>query len=476
MAHPDHQLIRIVRCSDGEVAVKVKYVPRFDYGLTTPEARDARRRPRGHLRRRRRARPAERAAVRARGALGDRGQPHARRGRGGVRRPYLRAPARARAAPADARRGARQFDGTVARWAAWAERCMYEARIRRGRAQRARAQGADERADRRDRRCGDHLAARRDRRRAELGLPLLLAARLGADAERALRARLRGRGERVHGWLAANDRGPGGELQIMYGVGGERLLPEVELDWLEGYRGSRPVRIGNGAYSQFQLDVFGELMDTVWVYRQHGGEIDDVFWEFLGRVAGAVIEPLAPARPGHLGVRGEPLHFVYSKVMVWVGASTASCGSPSSTARGHPRRVGGANRDELRELIEREGVDAESGAFLQSFGDGRQARRVEPDDPARGLRRHSDPRAVRDLRADRGGALCGRFRLPLRHGRRGRLSGDEATFGDLLVLAGQNCPARGATASVRVSCSSGCSASATTSGCSRKRSTRAQAS
>src|SRR5438034_7151783 len=117
----------------------------------------------------------------------------------------------------------------------------------------------------------------------------------------------------------------------MYGVGGERFLPEVELDHLEGYRGSRPVRIGNGAYSQFQLDVFGEVLDTVWIYRQHGGEIDDVFWEFLGRVAGAVIDRWREADQGIWEIRGEPRHFVYSKVMAW-SRSTASSGSRSSTA------------------------------------------------------------------------------------------------------------------------------------------------
>src|SRR6266536_2679196 len=119
-------------------------------------------------------------------------------------------------------------------------------------------------------------------------------------------------------WLKRTTAGRASELQIMYGVGGERLLPEVELDWLEGYRGSRPVRIGNGAYSQFQLDVFGELLDTVWVYRQHGGEIDDVFWEFLGRVAGAVIDRWREPDQGIWEIRGEPRHFVYSKVMAWV--------------------------------------------------------------------------------------------------------------------------------------------------------------
>src|SRR5438094_952456 len=87
-------------------------------------------------------------------------------------------------------------------------------------------------------------------------------------------------------WLRRTTAGRASELQIMYGVGGERLLPEVELDWLEGYRGSRPVRIGNGAAQQFQLDTFGERLGTAWPYRRHGGEIDGTSCDFLSQVGG----------------------------------------------------------------------------------------------------------------------------------------------------------------------------------------------
>src|SRR5204862_17584 len=73
--------------------------------------------------------------------------------------------------------------------------------------------------------------------------------------------------EEYMAWLQRTTAGRARDLQIMYGVGGERFLPEVELDHLEGYRGSRPVRVGHGAYQQFQLDVFGEVLDTVWIYR-----------------------------------------------------------------------------------------------------------------------------------------------------------------------------------------------------------------
>jgi GH15 family glucan-1,4-alpha-glucosidase len=75
------------------------------------------------------------------------------------------------------------------------------------------------------------------------------------------------------GWLERTTSGRAEDLQLMYGVGGERLLPEIQLDTLDGYRGSRPVRIGNAAADQFQLDVYGYLLDTAWLYHRHGGPI-----------------------------------------------------------------------------------------------------------------------------------------------------------------------------------------------------------
>src|SRR2546430_6395833 len=178
----------------------------------------------------------------------------------------------------------------------------------------------------------------------------------------------------------------------MYGVGGEGLRAEVELDWLEGYRGSRPVRIGNGAYSQFQLDVFGELLDTVWIYRRHGGEIDDAFWEFLGRVAGAVIDRWRQPDQGIWEIRGEPRHFTYSKVMAWVALDRVVRIAELDGREGALDEWR-ANRDELRELIEHEGVDPESGAFTQSFGDGGKLDASNLMIPIVGFVPHTDARA-----------------------------------------------------------------------------------
>ena len=121
--------------------------------------------------------------------------------------------------------------------------------------------------DRRHRRGRHHLAARGDRRRTQLGLPLLLAARRHLHPARPAADRLPRRGRAWREWLLRAIAGAPGRLQILYGVAGERRLPESELPWLPGYEGSRPVRIGNAAVGQLQLDVYGEVMDTLWLAR-----------------------------------------------------------------------------------------------------------------------------------------------------------------------------------------------------------------
>jgi len=181
-----------------------------------------------------------------------------------------------------------------------------------------------------------------------------------------------GYSEEAHGymtWLKRTTAGSAKALQIMYGAGGERFLPEVELDHLEGYRGSRPVRIGNAAAAQFQLDVFGELLDAAWLYRQNGGEIDDVFWDFLSRIGGAVLERWEEPDQGVWEIRGEPRHFVFSKVMAWA-ALDRLLRLAEADGREGDLESWEQGRDAIRELVEREGVDAETNAFLQSFGDG----------------------------------------------------------------------------------------------------------
>ncbi len=89
-------------------------------------------------------------------------------------------------------------------------------------------------------------------------------------------------------WLERTTAGRAQDLQILYGVGGERFLPEIELPGLEGYRSSRPVRIGNAAVEQYQLDVYAYMLDTAWLFNRNGGEISEAFWSFLAEIVGIV--------------------------------------------------------------------------------------------------------------------------------------------------------------------------------------------
>ncbi len=152
----------------------------------------------------------------------------------------------------------------------------------------------------------------------------------------------------------------------MYGVGGERLLPEVELTTLEGYRRSRPVRVGNAGAEQFQLDVYGYLLDTAWLYHRAGGDITTSFWSFLTGVVEVVAGRWSLPNEGIWEVRGGRRHFVSSKVMSWVAVDRAI---RLARARGLPADLSRwrALRAEIRQRVEADGVDPATGAFVQSF-------------------------------------------------------------------------------------------------------------
>ncbi|HWW54535.1 MAG TPA: glycoside hydrolase family 15 protein, partial [Acidimicrobiales bacterium] len=115
----------------------------------------------------------------------------------------------------------------------------------------------------------------------------------------------------------------GNTLQILYGIGGERFVPEYEVDHLEGYARSRPVRVGNGAWDQVQLDVYGELLSAAWVLAAQVKEFDPITGGFLVDVAAAAASRWSEADQGIWEVRGGPRHFVYSKLMCWVALDRA---------------------------------------------------------------------------------------------------------------------------------------------------------
>jgi GH15 family glucan-1,4-alpha-glucosidase len=153
----------------------------------------------------------------------------------------------------------------------------------------------------------------------------------------------------------------------MYGVGGERRLTELVLDGLEGYRGVGPVRIGNAAAKQLQLDVYGELLDLAWRWHQRGRSPDDDYWRFLLELVDAAAERWQEPDRGLWELRGEPRHFVHSKVLCWV-ALDRGLKLAEECLRQAPTRRWHKTRDEIRAAVEHDGYDSDRGVFVQSFG------------------------------------------------------------------------------------------------------------
>lgn len=156
-------------------------------------------------------------------------------------------------------------------------------------------------------------------------------------------------------------------LQIVYGCYGERRLTELELPELSGYRGSRPVRVGNGAAKQTQLDVYGELLSAAHLWRRAGNPLTEDGWRFLASLVEAACARWRERDQGLWEMRGPKRHFVHSKVMCWVaielGIQAAEEGGlPCDMERWRVERA------LLRAAIERRGVDRRLGSFVQSFG------------------------------------------------------------------------------------------------------------
>jgi GH15 family glucan-1,4-alpha-glucosidase len=166
---------------------------------------------------------------------------------------------------------------------------------------------------------------------------------------------------------AAATVGPDQPLQIMFGVGGEHDLTERTLPHLAGWRDSRPVRVGNGAWSQQQIDVYGELLDAAHQLADYLIDLDDDVRGFLVVLADSAARRWREPDRGIWEVRGEPRHFVYSKVMCWVALDRAIklAGRLRATDR-----VGDwkAARDEIWQTVVRDGWSPAVGAFTQYFG------------------------------------------------------------------------------------------------------------
>jgi GH15 family glucan-1,4-alpha-glucosidase len=157
------------------------------------------------------------------------------------------------------------------------------------------------------------------------------------------------------------------DLQIMYGISGERRLTEIELDHLEGFRKSAPVRIGNDAHRQFQGDVYGELISVIWDWHNRGTSPDADYWRFLTSLVNLAIENSSKPDRGLWEIRGEPLHFVHSKVMCW---SAIDRGIKLARECNHQDLIPEWQiaRDLLHAEIEDQGFDQNRGCYRQSYG------------------------------------------------------------------------------------------------------------
>jgi GH15 family glucan-1,4-alpha-glucosidase len=157
-----------------------------------------------------------------------------------------------------------------------------------------------------------------------------------------------------------------GDLQVFYGIGGERRLDQSELD-LEGYRGSRPVHVGNGARSQLQLDSYGELVGVTWRWHKRGHSPDEETWPYVRDLVDAAAERWREPDCGIWEWPGDPLHFVHSKVMCW-SAIHRGLKLAEECDLEAPRERWERARDEIREAVESKGYHEEHGTFVQVFG------------------------------------------------------------------------------------------------------------
>jgi GH15 family glucan-1,4-alpha-glucosidase len=160
---------------------------------------------------------------------------------------------------------------------------------------------------------------------------------------------------------------PDGALQTVYGIDGRHELVEETLDHWEGYQGSSPVRIGNDAYRQLQLDIYGELMDSLYLYNKYGTPISYDLWNYLRRLTDWVCKHWKDQDDAIWEVRGGPRDFVYSKMMSWVAVDRAL---RLASKRSFPADWSGwtAARDEIYQTVMERGWSQKRGAFVQQFG------------------------------------------------------------------------------------------------------------
>ncbi|MEW2139297.1 glycoside hydrolase family 15 protein [Streptomyces sp. NPDC005409] len=230
-------------------------------------------------------------------------------------------------------------------------------------------------------------------------------------------------------WLLRAVAGDPADLQIMYGISGERRIPEVELPWLRGYASSAPVRIGNAAVDQLQLDVYGEVLDALHLARAAGIPVERHAWNIQLALLDFLSHNWRRPDEGLWEVRGPRRHFVHSKVMAWVAADRAV-----RTLEEHPSLPGDVERwrtmrDEVHRDVCEKGFDPERGTFTQYYGS-RELDAATLLIPRVGFLPADDPRVIGTVDAVR--AELGSSGLVRRYSTEGPsvdgLPGDEGAF------------------------------------------------
>lgn len=168
-------------------------------------------------------------------------------------------------------------------------------------------------------------------------------------------------------WLLRAAAGHPAQLQIMYGLAGERRLTEIELPWLAGYAGTKPVRIGNAAYGQLQIDVYGELLDALHVGRKFQLQPSDEAWNFQNVLLEGLKEQWRLPDQGIWEIRGPPRHFTHSKLMAWVAFDRGVRAVEDFGLTG-PSESWKAEREEIKAQILSNGWSDKKQSFVQQYG------------------------------------------------------------------------------------------------------------
>jgi len=199
--------------------------------------------------------------------------------------------------------------------------------------------------------------------------------------------------EGIRQFIQRSAAGNADELQVLYAVDGKRRLTEIKLDHLEGWRGSRPARIGNGAERQYQADMYGLVVEFARQWSELGHAPTESYWRFLRQTVNAACAKWKAPDRGIWEVRSRPLHFVHSKAMCWV-ALNSGIALASKYGFEAPLDQWRATREKIRATIERRGVDPKRGIFVRSFG----SQEVDASLlllPLAGFVRYDDERMVR---------------------------------------------------------------------------------